>query len=332
MNLVETVGIQGRDREVRELNDSLIKGANILIVAPLGYGKTELYHYVMGLADDYEWFYLELKDILFSSAVKKLIRDYHNNYYNQFHLHPNTYDNLSNKAKTQIARTGKSTWSNLSQEIGKTDLDTLCKIISYSLHWKNKKQPSNHKPILFIKNLKKITEANMSILSLLLQQFQIVAILDRKHAHLPHITILTNNFQSIYELNPIPFDASKLIIIEWLKFNQVEFEGDNVRENFIKQISRDSGGNVGVIAKLLEKSLFESKKINKSAIRRYESDNVQYISMYPVAMIMVAIGSAMRMLGRELDDQVLIITGIICGVVLLIMFLMKSTVDKNPKD
>lgn len=332
MNLVEIVSIQGRDREVRELNDSLIKGANILLLAPLGYGKTELYHYVMGLADDYEWFYLELKDILFSSAVKTLVRDYHAKYYSQFYLHPNTLNKLSDKAKKQIAKTGKLTWSNLSQEIGKTNLDILCKIISYSLHWKNQKQPSNHKPILFIKNLKKITEGNMSILSVLLQQFQIVAILDRRHAHLPHLEILTGNFQHIYELSPIPFDACKSIVIEWLKFNPIKFESDDVRNNFVKHIARDSGGNAGVITKLLEEALFNDSEITKRSVQRLEWDGTKYMSMYPVLMILLVIGSAMRMTGKQLDDPVLIFTGIISGVLLLILFLLRTIVDKVQKD
>ncbi len=334
MNLVEEVnGIYGRDKEILELSDSLNKGANILLKAPMGYGKKELYQYLIGLADDYDWFYLELEDMLYASGAKGLIREYHSKYYDQFYLHPNTLNQLSDTARKKINRTGKVTWPDLSRHITRDNLEYINKILFYSLHWRNKNQEIiTHKPILFVKNIKRITEGNMAMFSVLFQQFQVIAILDRRYAHLPHLTILANNFQTVYELNPIPFDACKSIVIEWLKYNPIEFKDDDVRESYIKHIARDCGGSPGVITKLLEKALLESKEISKDSVRRYESDNVQYISMYPVGMIIVAIGSAMRMLGRELDDPVLIITGIISGVLLLVMFLLRSTIDKVPKN
>jgi len=55
------------------------------------------------------------------------------------------------------------------------------------------------------------------------------------------------------------------------------------------------------------------------------------MSMYSFLMVILAIGSAMRMTGRQLDDPVLIFTGIISGVLLLILFLLRSVIDKVQK-
>ena len=328
MNLVETVGIQGRDKELVELHDSLTKGANILLSAPIGYGKTELYNYVMGLADDYDWFYLELNDVAFVSGMKALIKNYHSNYNNQFYLHPNTLNQLSDKAKVRIKRNGKLTWSDLSHHVGRSDLETVTKTLFYSLHWRNKNQEPSHKPILFVKNLKRITDGNMAMFSVLFQQFQVVAILDRRHAHLPHLTILAGNFQNVYELNPLPFDACKVIVIEWLKYNPIEFQSDSVRDSFIKHIARDSGGNAGAIAKLLEESLLSDDEITKSSVQRLEWDGTQYMSLYNLMIVMCFIMAAGRMLGREFDNTVMIISGIAFGTIGLILYFLKSTLDK----
>ncbi|MDM8565088.1 hypothetical protein QUF74_05490 [Candidatus Halobeggiatoa sp. HSG11] len=331
MNLVETVGIQGRDKELLDLHGSLTKGANILLLAPLGYGKTELYEYVKELCIDYDWFYLELSDTAFVSGMKSLIKNYHADYYKQFYLSQSTLNQLSDKAKDRIKRAGKITWSDLSHHVGRTDLESITKILFYSLHWMNKNQEQGHKPILFVKNLKRITDGYMSAFSVLFQQFQVIAILDSRHAHLNHLSILAGNFQNTYELKSLPFDACKAIVIDWLKYNPIEFSNNNVREAFVKHIARDCGGNAGAIAKLLEESLLSDDEVTKQSVQRLEWDGTKYMSLYPLLMVGFIILGAGRALGTTFENPVMRIIGIISMVAAAILYLIRGTLDKVPK-
>jgi hypothetical protein len=335
MALVDETGLIGRDRELEQLNNALVNGSNILLLAPEGMGKTALFEMTKNLANDYHYFNMTMSDTTFSKAVKVAIQEYHQARPEQFYIHPQAIDELSQLAQRALKNTGRLEWSNLAHFFGRVDIERAIDLLLYSFHWMSKHQieagEETRKPIIFVRNLKRITDANVPAFSKLFTYCQIIAILDWQFANLRHMKTLQQHFQSVVELRSLATDACRQITEAWLTKNpDIPFESDKARSLFIEHIVRDSTGKPAVIEQLLNQALTEPE-ITKDKIREFEYKNVEYTSMYPFLMVAVAIASAFKVIGRSMDNATMVIIGALSAVLLIIMFFLRTEIDKEPK-
>ena len=245
---------------------------------------------------------------------------------------------LSQLAQKTFKETGHLPWPRLAHFFGRAGADKVIDLLIYSFHWKKehelqeeKDTKSVRKPIIFVQNLKRVTDASVPVFTNLFHHCQIIAILDSQYQHLKHLKTLRQNFQSVIELRPLPTDACRQITESWLEQNpDVNFESDKARSLFIEHIARDSAGQPGAIEQLLSQAETECE-ITKDKVREFEWEGVEYMSLYPIFMILLAILTAFRTLGRSMGDTTWLIVGAIAGVLLIILFFLRSTLDKEPR-
>jgi hypothetical protein len=323
--------------ELQQLNNALISGANILIVAPNGFGKSALWKYTQELANDYKYFNLTFLDTTFAKGIKSLAQEYHEQDPEHFYLPPSVLKNdLSQLAQDTFQKTGQLPWSRLAHFFGRAGVDKVIDLLLYSFHWKKeyelqKDSKNSRKPIIFVRNLKRITDANVPVFINLFHHCQVIAVLDTQYQHLNHIKKLRQNFQSVLELRPLPTDACRQITESWLEHTpDISFESDKARRLFIEHIARDSAGQPGAIEQLLSQAKTEPE-ITRDKVREFEWEGVEYMSMYPIFMIMLAILTVLRTLGRSMGDTTWLVIGAISGVMLIIAFFLRPILDKESK-
>jgi len=208
MKLVDITGLIGRDSELQQLNNTLVNGANILIAAPDGFGKSALWEYTKQLADDYRYFNLTFSDATFAKGIKSVVQEYHDKDPEHFYLPSSVVESdLSQLAQKTFQETGHLPWNRLAHFFGRAGVDKVIDLLIYSFHWKKehelqeeKDTKSDRKPIIFVQNLKRITDASVPVFGKLFHHCQIIAILDSQYQHLKHLKTLRPNFQSVMAL------------------------------------------------------------------------------------------------------------------------------------
>ncbi len=83
--LADYTGLIGRDNELQQINNALVAGLNILIIAPKNFGKSTLFYYCRDLACDYQYFTLKISDTTFVESLKLLAEEYHAAYPRRFY-------------------------------------------------------------------------------------------------------------------------------------------------------------------------------------------------------------------------------------------------------
>jgi len=333
--MIETTGLIGRDNELQRLNSELVTNSNVLIIAPNGYGKRALYTYLKELADDYGLFNLEMPDDTFVRATKAIVQNYCTKYPHDFLIHPDDSKKLPVLTQKRFNENGYYEWGTLSRFFGHDmGISGIIQRLIYSFYWMGNAQIQNNleprKPIIFVKNLRRITDGNTPNFSRFFQQCQVIAILDKQYAHLKHMKRLQNSFQYVLELEPLASDACRLIVKKWLEHSDMSFESEKTEQLFIEHIARDSAGQPTGIKKLLEQAQKEPE-ITKDKVREFEWEGVQYMSMYPLFMITLAILTVLRTLGRSMGDTTWLVIGAVSGVALMIAFFLRPVLDKEPK-
>ncbi|MCK5525475.1 MAG: hypothetical protein KAI83_20285 [Thiomargarita sp.] len=326
-------GLIGRDQELQGLNTSIATEANILIIAPSGFGKATLLSYARELAIDYRYFHLNFLDTTFARALKEMVKEYHDKDGTNFFLSSEIIETeLPRLTQNEFRRTGELDWTRLSRYFSRLALEQLIQALFYSLHWKQEyaiqagKQA--RKPIIFVENLKRVTDGNVAAFKLLFQKCQIIAVLDKKYWHLEHLQILTQHFQSIIDLKPLSIDHCFQIAEKYIKYETLNFDSEKAHVLFLNHIARDCGGSPKAIQSLLKRAALQPK-ITKDKIRQLEWDGVQYFSMYPLFMVSLVILAAFRTLGRTIGDTTWVVIGAISGILLVIAFFLRPVLDKK---
>lgn len=332
--MIEITGLIGRDNELQRLNSEFVSLSNILIIAPDGYGKTSLYTYLQELVEDYGLFNLEMPDETFAPGIKSITKNYCQKYPTDFLISPNDFQKLPAVTKKRFHENGYYEWNTLHRYFREVGVTGIIDRLIYSFHWMLENQImedlESRKPVIFVKNLRRVTDGSTPNFERLFQQCQIIAILDKQYAHLKHMQRLKNRFQYVLELEPIAIDSCRNIVTKWLEYSNLSFESDKARELFVEHVARDSAGQPGGIQKLLEQAEKEPE-ITKDKVREFEWEGVQYMSMYPLFMITLAIMTVFRTLGRSMGDTTWLVIGAISGVALLIAFFLRPVLDKEPK-
>ncbi len=136
MTLVEITGLIGRDGELKQLNNALVNGANILLVASNGFGKTALWEHTRELADDYNYFNLEMPDTTFAKSIKSAIQEYHEKCPDKFFLPKSVVESdLSHLAQKTLRETGQLPWSRLAHFFGRINVEKAIQLLLYSFHY-----------------------------------------------------------------------------------------------------------------------------------------------------------------------------------------------------
>ena len=331
--LVNDVGLVGRDNELQQINNALINGSNVVIIAPKNFGKSTLFDYCCALARDYNYFALQFPDNTFKESLKILVKEYHATHSKRFYLPKKVEENeLSEAARKEKRSTGKISWQHLHYYFGRLETGLLIKWLFYSFYWMHEEDLkagiTPRKPIIFVQNLKRITDANVPRFNTLFHHCQIIATLDSQYQHLKHLNLLITNFQTIIELKPLASDFCHQIVEKWLDSNLISFESDKAHDLFIKHVARDCAGQPGIIQKMLKQAKLEPE-VTREKVRDFERRDVQYMSMYPIGMIFLAIMTILRTLGRSMGDTTWLVIGAVCGILFMISFFLRSTLDKE---
>lgn len=329
--MIEVTGLIGRDNELQCLNQEMLLGSNIIIIAPLGWGKNVLYEYLQELANEYGYFNIEGPDDTFSKVIKALVQNYCQKYPMEFYLSPSDFKRMPKFTQKKFQQLGYFEWGTLSRFFGHDmGIGGTIERIQYSLYWMLQKseQYNNRKPIIFLKSLRRVTDGNSSLFIKFFYQCQIITVLDKQYVHLKHMQRLLNNFQYVLELEPLTIDSCCQIVQKWLLSLPLSFESIKAKTLFIEHVARDSCGQPAIILRLLKQAQKEPE-ITKDKIREFEWAKVEYMSMYPLLMIILALLTVFRTLGRSIGDTTWLIVGAVSGVVLIILFFLRSVLDKE---
>jgi len=328
--MVKINTLLGRENELEEIEQYFKAGASLVIVAPPNSGKMEILQNCKQLALDSNSFHLIFEDTTFALAIKTLFRQYHEKYGECLFLPEDLY---TKQAMHERKTKGTVSWDKLKYKLFSLGIAQSVKTLIFSFDWREKrlieKGQKGNKPIIFVDNLRKVTDGNTAIFLKLMKHCQVIAVLNSSHLNVKHLDLILSNFSYKIKLDSLALHVCRQIVKKGLERKNITFENSRIRRMFINQVSKNSEGLPGLIDKSLINASLIGHIDRENICSLVDNINVKYFSMFPILQIVLAFGAAFKMIGLALGDITLRIEGVVFGVLLFLTFLFKSKLEKE---
>lgn len=353
MSLSDEIGsLPGRYQELEKLEDALQHEGNphILIMGPDGIGKNALLDALVSLLNDWGlkrgFYHVILPSMSFGSGIKYVIKTWLDSDPSNFYFDQNFVESYFKKKYPkhygQFKRTGVMKYNFISRELGhEAGILGAVNMLNYSLYgvWYNLIEDSKvsddvekiptKKPILFIRDLPKITESNVVHFETLGQNAQIIARLDSQFLKRRHIKLMVSKFQIVVELEPLKPETCREIVGLWLKQNPFQFESESAKEHFMGHIERDSQGNPATLEQLLLQAKMEPV-ISHDSVRANEWQHTELGSLFGFEVLLIGVsGLVLRLIGMVRDIDSFRVWGTILLAIGIVGMFLKRYLDKE---
>lgn len=306
----ETQPIIGRIEELKQIDQYMKKGRDILLVGPEGVGKSALLKQVAGKSvEGRELIYLEEssppKDFLIS-----LCQELHQREVLQLQ---DISHNLPNKWRKQLADKGVESigWGDLSSILPRFKIRELTKLVVRSI------AESNREFLLLLDHLERVTPSQQPVLEALLKRCQVVGATSKKRES---IKTIWHSFSEV-KIEGLDQESTDQLVTKWLEEHDVFVEDPQMLKNQLYKISQ---GNPKALEKLLVKVETEGN-IDSEFIRTEleTEEHHRYFDLTPYLIIIAGAVMAVRYVGLGMGDRGLYI---LAGVGYAVAIIMRSFV------
>lgn len=285
----DIVGLMGRELLVSNLVAEIRKGKHVILVGPVGIGKSAVLKAALANVGDKVELLIKLHDHQAKGQFVEMARQ-------MLALGLVTAKELDLPVKFHELAPAQIDWKDVKFQVNRMSMRDLTQAIIPAL------ARAEQKPVIAVDDLTSLTPTQMAFWLAIFDYAQVIGCASEKK---PRIKKLWWKMKEI-EVKPLPPDVVREIVKKYIAAKGVLVESPDL---YISHVVKQSGGVPQAVYDMLDESGKE-RIIDKRKVRemRHEA-GISYLDFTPMVMILGAVIVSMRYIGMGTGDKTLYIMG-----------------------
>lgn len=283
------VGLLGRDDVVTDLVAEIRKGKHVILIGPVGIGKSAVLRAALAKAADKIDLLITLHDHQAKGQFVDIARQ-------MLALGLIGAKELDLPAKFHDLPGPQIDWREVKSQVNRASMRDLTQAIIPAL------ARAEHKPVIAVDDLTSLTPTQMAFWLAIFDHAQVIGCASEKKSR---IRKLWWKMKEI-DVKPLPAETVREVVKRYIAAKGVLIESPDL---YISHVVKQSGGVPQAIHDMLDESGKE-RIIDKRKVREMRHDaGVFYLDFTPMVMILGAVIVSMRYVGMGTGDKTLYILG-----------------------